>query len=97
METIHPNDISDVDKDSISLITLKNGNMIMIDDSVPEKPKTEKKQTNTEIPKKVSKPQTLSVSNHLTVSFDGKGNINDKNLNKFNSKNIKEKKNICKK
>lgn len=92
METIHPNDISDVDKDSISLITLKNGNMIMIDDSVPEKPKTEKKQTNTEIPKKVSKPQTLSVSNHLTVSFDGKGNINDKNLNKFNSKNIKEKK-----
>ena len=86
METINPNDITEVDKNSISLITLKNGNMIMIDDSVPEKPKTEKKQINDEQPKSEKKPQPLSISQHLTCSFEGKEQPINKNLEKINEK-----------
>ena len=37
MESIHPNDIITLDLNSISYLTLKNGNMVLIDDSVPEK------------------------------------------------------------
>ena len=42
METINPDDIDDIARDQISIITLKNGNMITIDDMVPAK-KTKKK------------------------------------------------------
>ena len=41
METINPDDIDDISHDQISIITLKNGNMIKIDDTVPAK-KTKK-------------------------------------------------------
>ena len=91
METINPNDITEVDKNSISLITLKNGNMIMIDDSVPEKPKTEKKLTNNEQPKIEKKPQPLSISQHLTCSFEGKEQPINKNLEKINEKIVEKK------
>ena len=37
MESIHPNDIITMDLSTISYLTLKNGNMVLIDDSVPEK------------------------------------------------------------
>ena len=37
MESIHPNDIITMDLNSISYLTLKNGDMILIDESVPEK------------------------------------------------------------
>ena len=37
MESIHPNDIITMDLNTISYLTLKNGNMVLIDDSVPEK------------------------------------------------------------
>jgi hypothetical protein len=91
METINPNDITEVDKNSISLITLKNGNMIMIDDSVPEKPKTEKKQINDEQPKSEKKPQPLSISQHLTCSFEGKEQPVNKNLEKISEKIVEKK------
>jgi hypothetical protein len=54
METIHPNNIPDLDINTISLITLKNGNMIMIDDSVAEKPRTKKIQGYSELSKNVT-------------------------------------------
>jgi hypothetical protein len=91
METINPNDITEVDKNSISLITLKNGNMIMIDDSVPEKPKTEKKQINDEQTKSEKKPQPLSISQHLTCSFEGKEQPINKNLEKISEKIVEKK------
>ena len=47
MESIHPNDIMTMDLNSISYLTLKNGNMVLIDDSVPEKGNKE----NQNIPK----------------------------------------------
>ena len=37
MKAIHPNDIITMDLNSISYLTLKNGDMILIDESVPEK------------------------------------------------------------
>ena len=42
MESINPDDIDDIDHKQISIITLKNGNMISIDETVPSK-KTNKK------------------------------------------------------
>ena len=71
METIHPNNIPDLDINTISLITLKNGNMIMIDDSVAEKPRTKKIQGYSELSKKENKFQSLSVSENSTCSFEG--------------------------
>ena len=91
METINPNDITEVDKNSISLITLKNGNMIMIDDSVPEKPKKEKKQIKDEQPKSEKKPQPLSISQQLTCSFEGKEQPINKNLEKISEKIVEKK------
>lgn len=83
METIHPNNIQDLDTDVISFITLKNGNMIMVDDSAPEKPKKEKsKLDNNSKNEKI--PQPLEVSNELTISFKGKENNNNKNLSTLN-------------
>jgi hypothetical protein len=71
METIHPNNIPDLDINTISLITLKNGNMIMIDDTVAEKPRTKKVQGDSEFPKKENKFQSLTVSESSTCSFEG--------------------------
>ena len=82
METIHPNNIQDLDTDVISFITLKNGNMIMVDDSAPEKPKKEKPKLD-DNSKTEKIPQPLEVSNQQTISFIGKQN-NNKNLNTLN-------------
>ena len=85
METIHPNNIPDIDINTISLITLKNGNMIMIDDAVAEKPRTKKVQDNSELPKKENKFQSLSVSENSTCSFEGI----EHSTNKSDDKKIK--------
>ena len=79
METIHPNNIPDIDINSISLITLKNGNIIMIDDSVEEKPNIKIMQKDQEYFKKEKKFHFLSISDHLTYYLKGKiHNINKK-------------------
>ena len=85
METIHPNNIPDLDINTISLITLKNGNMIMIDDTVAEKPRIKKLQTDSELPKKENKFQSLSVSENSTCSFEGI----EHSISKSDDKNIK--------
>ena len=85
METIHPNNIPDLDINTISLITLKNGNMIMIDDAVAEKPSMKKIQSYSELPKKDNKFHSLSVSENSTCSFEGK----EHSINKSDDKIIK--------
>lgn len=76
METIHPNNIPDIDINTISLITLKNGNIIMIDDSAEEKP-------NKKIMQKDQKKfQFLSISAHLTYYLKGKIHTINKNDDK---------------
>ena len=80
METINPSDINQLDFDTISFITLKNGDMIVIDGSVPAKYKSGKQKYNNDfIKQKKSKPQ-LSVSKHLILFFKGKNKYNN-NLN----------------
>lgn len=84
MDTIHPNDIQELDADTFSFITLKNGNMIMIDDSVPQKAKTIKNKNN-DSQKLERIPQDLEVSEQLTISFKGKDPENNiKFNNNFN-------------
>jgi hypothetical protein len=82
METIHPNNIPDIDIKSISLITLKNGNIIMIDDSAEEKPNTKIIQSSSEYLKKEKKFQFLSISEHLTYYLKGKIHTINKNDDK---------------
>ena len=42
METINPKNLIDIDPSSVSFITLKDGNIIMLDESAPVKPTKEK-------------------------------------------------------
>ena len=77
MESIHPNDIMTLDMDSISYVTLKNGNMILIDDTVPQKSNTEKKNIpissslNQNESKVAPKEMNLEISSPLIISFGG--------------------------
>ena len=87
METIHlnSNDIFDLDKNQISLISLKDGNMIILDDDVQEKPKQIKKYLETDRTKsdveKITHP--LTVSDQLTLSFIGKKDSDNSNNDKL--------------
>ena len=96
MESIHPNDIITMDLGEISYLTLKNGNMILIDDSVPEKGNKE----NKNIPKSsiFSKNETKIAPKKfkLEITYPSKlfvkgikvNNIKDKYNNKPDYKRI---------
>ena len=89
METINPKNFIDIDPTSVSFITLKDGNMIMLDDSTPVKPSKEKKiqssleEINT-LPK-IKPQQILAVS--FPTNFSYKGNA-EKNIILEVAKNI---------
>ena len=89
METINPKNFIDIDPTSVSFITLKDGNMIMLDDSTPVKPSKEKKiqssleEINT-LPK-IKPQQILAVS--FPTNFSYKGNAK-KNIILEITKNI---------
>ena len=77
MESIHPNDIITMDLSTISYLTLKNGNMVLIDDSVPEKGNKEKMKlpkssifTKNE-PKIAQKKIKLEISSSYSLYFKG--------------------------
>ena len=77
MESIHPNDIITMDLNSISYLTLKNGNMVLIDDSVPEKGNKEKMKlskssgSNKNEPKKIQKNIKLEIVSPSSLYFKG--------------------------
>jgi len=77
METINPKDVSKLDFDSISFITLKNGDMIMIDRSVPEKYKSELPKNDNHRNKKEKNSFKLEVTKQLSFSFKGKKQFNN--------------------
>ena len=82
MESINPSDIANLDFDSISFITLKTGDMIMIDNSVPKKIQLDKKiKNNKNITQKDTIKLKLSVSKQNNFSYKGKITFN-----KFSSK-----------
>lgn len=81
MESINPNDIDDIDHNLISLITLKNGNMISIDDSIPAK-------KNKNASNKTLKYKNYQISQKLINLTIVSKKENLKNLcTNFNSKN----------
>ena len=89
METINPKNFIDIDPTSVSFITLKDGNMIMLDDSTPVKPSKEKKiqSSSEEINslQKIKPQQILAVS--FPTNFSYKGNTK-KNIILEITKNI---------
>ena len=87
MESINPNDIFNLDIYNISLITLKNGDMIIIDNTVPEKggnKKNKQKSRNTNVKTNTKNRAKLEMSSSLNFSFKGKVDKN-KYKNDFNA------------
>ena len=88
METINPKNFIDIDPSLVSFITLKDGNMIMLDDSAPVKPTKEKNKIIQEEEKsniKEKKSMILAVS--FPMNFSYKGNKKKKIILEI-SKNI---------
>lgn len=84
MESIHPNDIMTLDMTKVSYVTLKDGSMIVIDDSIPEKGNKDKKDipavsNKNKLPKEIK----LEISSPSTLLFKGNS---DKNKYKSNFK-----------
>ena len=73
MELINPNGIITLDVNTISYLTLKNGNMVMLDDTIPQK--TIKK-INSGSLKSPLKEIKLGISSPLEISFEGKLDTN---------------------
>ena len=84
MESINPNDISNFLRDDISFITLKNGNKIIVDKSVPERYKNKNNTSNLLSNNKVL--QKLGISNNSTLFFKGLVKNNNLNFRTFNSR-----------
>ena len=85
MESINPNDIMTLDLNSISYLTLKNGDMVLLDDTIPQKTngntKNNKESNLNENELKSShKEIKLEISSPLKISFEGK-----KDTNKYKS------------
>ena len=100
METINPKNFIDIDPSLVSFITLKDGNMIMLDDSAPVKPtkennkKIEEEENNN---KEEKNKKILAVSFPINFSYTGKIKKNiileiSENINfSFNKTEIKHK------
>ena len=94
MKAIHPNDIITMDLNSISYLTLKNGDMVLIDESVPEKENKEnvklpKSSVSNKNDKMSQKKFKLKISNPSSLYFKGikiKNNKTDKDGIKFDYK-----------
>ena len=87
METINPKDVGKLDFDSISFITLKNGDMIMIDGSAPEKYKSEAQKYDNYSTKIKNNIQNLEVMKQLSFTYKGKNEYNN-TIDKINNKII---------
>ena len=103
METINPKNFIDIDPSSVSFITLKDGNMIMLDESTPVKPSKEKTEVPLEEENNKIEPKNkdiLAVSFPINFSYKGciKKNIIlevVKNINfSYNKINTNKEKNI---
>ena len=91
MESINPKDFYEIDLSAIEYFTLKNGNMVMLDENAPEKKKNSKK------PHLLSSPQkniSLIISEPINISYKSllkpkpfKDNTKSKNII-FNNDNF---------
>ena len=82
MKSINPNDIMTLDLESISYVTLKDGNMILVDDTIPQKTNKDKKNipgssTSGQNDIKGSPKEIIfEITSPLTLSFEGKIDTN---------------------
>ena len=89
METINPKDLSRIDPNTISYITLTNGNMIVLDSSVSEKSIIEKDKNNYLSKIESFKKTPLKISEKIIISYKKNTFIRDKihNINGIFTKN----------
>ena len=81
METINSDDINDLDYKQISIITLKNGNIITIDDTIPST-------KSSKLAKKRNTFSSYQISQKLiNLTIIGKKEITNNNDFNFNDKN----------
>ena len=77
METINPKNYIDIDPSLVSFITLKDGNMIMLDESTPIKPSKDKnnieaeKTIKNEIELKEKNLAELSIASTMNIEYKG--------------------------
>ena len=67
MESINPKDFSEIDISTIEYLTLKNGNMILLDETAPEM-KNKTKKIKNDFPK-FNNFNILTISEPITISF----------------------------
>ena len=70
MDSINPNDIYKLDKGTISCITLKDGKMVMVDESAPEKYSSNESKSNKSNYLYEHKKSKLAISKKITYSYD---------------------------
>ena len=84
MESINPNDIFNLDISTISLITLKNGDMLLIDNTIPEKGINHNTISNKlDSNESYNIKKIFEISPPIILFFEGKI-IKNKNKNDFN-------------
>ena len=91
METVNPKNFIDIDPNLVSFITLKNGNMIMIDESTPAMPNKMKLFTEEENNRKsLDKPKIpeLTLSQQINFSFEGNNKTKEDTTLKKNNFNL---------
>ena len=96
MESINPKDFSEIDLSTVEYFTLKNGNMILLDETVPEK--KNKVKTNKNEYQKNKNFNLLAISETIDVCYKSLLKINSKsnNNNKDNySTSIFKNDNFC--
>ena len=80
MESVNPKNFIDIDPSIVSFITLKDGNMIMIDESTPAKPNKTKlfSETNNKSETlNTQKKAELIQSEQINFSFIGNNKIGE--------------------
>ena len=91
MESVNPKNFIDIDPSIVSFVTLKDGNMIMVDDSTPAKPNKVKLFSNEEKnnlePQNKEKTQELSLSEQINFSFIGSGSLKNEEYKTIIKKN----------
>lgn len=86
MDAINPNDIAKLNKGEISFVTLKNGKMVKVDESTPEKYISNEindgKKNYNNILNNDKNTQKFSISKKITYLFEGNDINNNLNLGK---------------
>ena len=92
MESVNPKNFIDIDPSIVSFITLKDGNMIMVNESTPAKPNKVKLFSNEEKnniePLNREKAKELSLSEQINFSVLGFKNQKASEFNKKNDFNL---------